>query len=166
MTYNTKVIADRYTVDVHSEIFNIGLIIQSLMSRTFKKWKDGTDPAPKIEKVYGNPIYSDKLYNAVNCCTRLDPDSRPDLPDLIAYTRKGLETARNLPDGDPVGVSMENIPDAFKLPTMINAKRPGDFMGDEYRIVKKRLTEDTSRSDEDQPDTSDEIPAKKRRTST
>lgn len=143
-------------VGVHTEIFNIGLIILSLMAKqqvTYEyeyRHENGLAVQPCLPEDYEG-MYSSMLEDLVDACVALDPEHRPTLARLIIEVRNGFNRIKKaFPGADPTGVDLHNLQPSMQLP-LKGVKRPGDFMGPAY-VMRRRTAEEDDSGDDNHPD--------------
>lgn len=87
-------------------------------------------------------MYSSLLYDLTDQCIRMKVEERPTLAQLITRTRQGLQRSKNaFPGADPTGKSIEDLQPALRLP-LKRVYQVGDFMGEEYRRLRTRGSEE------------------------
>ncbi|KAF1961855.1 hypothetical protein CC80DRAFT_589334 [Byssothecium circinans] len=90
--------AQHYDIDVHSEIFNVGLVMMSLMDANLVDFETGNYGPPPSEtnrirrkRTTGEFLYSKDLETLVSDCVQLSPARRPKLWELLYRIRTGME---------------------------------------------------------------------------
>ncbi|CBX97204.1 hypothetical protein LEMA_P103350.1 [Plenodomus lingam JN3] len=165
-----------YPINISSEIFNVGLIIFSLMEgreRTVDRFKD------KIQHDQRSYTcsYSYSLERLVSQCLYFKPPLRPILEELLYETRVGLERweraygSANKPEAELP--SFAALPIQYSDPFPIGGKAPEEWLGinprkrrigqenedvREFEAAKKRKTIDGQRAPPPPPVRSESLP--------
>lgn len=130
--------AEGYDIDVHSHIFNVGLIILSLLSHRYIEFKDGRKP---IRDSRLDKIYSKRLHNLAMGCVALLPNDRPSLARVLFETHEGF-TRWQKENGSLEHKTMGELRKSAKMFVQGPTLSLGTFLGDVYKVKKRQAEED------------------------